>query len=124
MSEKKPLEYNDRLNKLRTLIEQGINPYPARTERQISIEKLLAQFEDFTQTKTTIAGRLISIRTHGGSAFANLADESGTIQIYLKKDELGNEAYQNFTDYIDVGDFIEAAGKTFLTKKGERSLLI
>ena len=51
MSEKKPLEYNDRLNKLRTLIEQGINPYPARTERQISIEKLLAQFEDFTHAR-------------------------------------------------------------------------
>jgi lysyl-tRNA synthetase class 2 len=64
------------------------------------------------------------IRVHGGSAFANLEDFSGQIQIYFKKDEVGEKAYSLFVDNLDMGDFIEAQGELFVTKKGEKTLLV
>jgi lysyl-tRNA synthetase class 2 len=61
------------------------------------------------------------MRPHGGSCFAQIEDASGKIQIYFKKDILG-EKYDFFLENFDVGDFIETKGKLFLTKKGEKTL--
>lgn len=64
----------------------------------------------------------MALREHGGSAFANLHDGEGGIQIYFKKDTLGAEPYQLFLDTVDIGDFLQVSGTLFKTKRGEETL--
>lgn len=113
-----------RLEKLALLRNAGIDPYPAATLRTHTVEDALASFDSLVASdKTiTIAGRVRAIRGHGGSTFVDLADGSGLMQIYIKKDTLGDTAYQLFVDTIDIGDFIEVAGTLFFTKKEEKTV--
>jgi len=111
----------ERIKKLETLKEKGLNPYPARTSRTHNISEVLDNFEN---TKEVIlSGRLMSLRSFGGSIFSDLNDGSGKIQVYLKKDEL-TEKFDLFELYIDIGDFVEVTGSPFITKKGEKSILV
>jgi len=64
------------------------------------------------------------VRSHGNLTFANLEDESGTLQIALSKKELGDEQYKRFVKMIDVADFVEVLGTCFVTHKGENSLMV
>lgn len=114
-----------RLEKLSMLKEAGYDPYPAQTSRTHEIAKALEEFSSPKDLGTdfTLAGRVRAIREHGGSTFLNLQDGTGQIQVYLKKDEIGEAAYELFTRAIDIGDFIEATGKAFLTKREEKTLL-
>ncbi|MBI5731801.1 MAG: lysine--tRNA ligase [Candidatus Magasanikbacteria bacterium] len=115
-----------RLQKLKELKKAGINPFPSWGEKHLSISALLGDFERLSEREETvrIAGRLRSIRSHGGSAFANLQDGTGKMQIYFKKDELGKDVYDLFVNLIDIGDFVTVAGPLFATKRGERTLLV
>jgi len=118
-------EEKTRLQKLHKLIEEGINPYPSKTERTHLAADVFDNFKTLEKKKTDVvlAGRLKTVRGHGGLVFANLEDESGQIQIVLKKDELGPEKHKLFTTLIDPADFIEVRGTVFVTQKGEQSLL-
>ncbi|MBI5022822.1 MAG: lysine--tRNA ligase [Candidatus Magasanikbacteria bacterium] len=120
-------ETQARLQKLEKIKELGLAAYPSwqNTNRQ-SIAAVLTDFERLAQREEQIclAGRLRSIRGHGGSTFANLEDASGKIQIYFKKDEVGDEAYQLFSEIIDLGDFVSVTGSLFITKRGEKTLLV
>ena len=122
---KMPLEdiRNERIRKRAELIERGIDPYPAHTSQAHSIGKVIESFEKLaaSQTRVTIAGRVMAKREHGGSTFFDLKDESGKIQGYVKGDILG-ESYALFLQTVDIGDFIEIRGKPFMTKKGERTI--
>jgi lysyl-tRNA synthetase class 2 len=71
--------------------------------------------------KLWVAGRVTSIREHGGSTFADLADSSDKIQIYIKEDVVGAEAYADFK-LVDVGDIVQAFGEVFTTKMGEKTV--
>ncbi len=125
-----------RLKKLENLKKAGINPYPAEVLRTHTNKEALDNFNKLKNKKLSLVGRVRSIREHGGSTFVHIEDGStrpaergklaagGQIQIYLKKDEIGNKNYQLFLDNIDIGDFIEVSGKLFLTKKGEKTLLV
>lgn len=116
-----------RLQKLQKIKELGLNPYPSWNEnKRQAIEAVLADFERLAEREEEIclAGRLRSIRAHGGSTFAHLEDGSGRLQVYFKKDETGEEAYKLFADFIDLGDFISVQGHLFETKRGEKTLLI
>ena len=116
----------ERLKKLENIKKAGINPYPVKANRTITCNKAVKEFDKLSKDKKelVLAGRLRTIREHGGSTFAHLEDGSGKLQIYLKKDELGNKKYDFFRKNFDIGDFIEAKGKLFLTKKGEKTLLV
>lgn len=116
----------DRLVKLEALKSAGINPYPSRSGRDFLVSAVLEQFETLSskKQKITLAGRIVAKREHGGSTFCNLKDVSGTIQIYFKEDELGAEKYNFFLANFDIGDFIDATGTLFETKKGEKTLQI
>ena len=70
----------------------------------------------------TTAGRLVAIRVMGKAAFAHIQDGDGRLQLYLRQDELGAEAYELFRHDLDLGDFVEAGGYMFLTKTGEPTL--
>ncbi len=120
-------ERNDRISKLNNLIEMGINPYPAKSQRDMLVADFLQSFSDLEKKAKSLnlAGRLRSIRSHGNLSFCHLEDESGKIQIVLSKKELKNvEDYKLFIKNIDNGDFIQCTGKAFITHKGEKSLLV
>jgi len=112
----------ERLRKLENIRKAGIDPYPSKSKRTHSCCEAIEQFKD--GKNMILAGRLRAIRGHGGSVFIHLEDSSGKIQAYLKKDELGEEKYKFFHNNIDIGDFIEINGTLFLTKKGEKTLLV
>jgi lysyl-tRNA synthetase, class II len=115
-----------RLAKLKSLKDMGADVYPLKTKRTYSIRDVLDNFASFqeSQEQIVLAGRLRSIRTHGGATFADIAGGSGRIQLFCKKDRLGPKGYKYFLDLFDVGDFIEAKGEAFETKRKEKSLLL
>lgn len=115
-----------RLKKLENIKSAGFDPYPASTSRTHKIAGALANFSVLSESgkKIVIAGRIRSIREHGGSTFCDIEDGSDRIQIYFKKDELGEEKYKFFIENFDIGDFIEAGGILFKTKKEESTLRI
>jgi len=116
----------DRLRKLEDIKKSGIDPYPAENKRTHSCKQILDNFKELSLNEQTLflTGRLRAIRGHGGSVFVHFEDGSGKMQGYLKKDELGDEKYKFFHNNIDVGDFIQFSGNLFLTKKGEKTILV
>jgi lysyl-tRNA synthetase class 2 len=113
-----------RREKAAKLREAGIDPYPPSTARDATCAEAVSRFDAWgAEGKSiTLAGRLRSIRAHGGAAFADLTDESGKLQLHIKSDVIGEEAFALFASMIDLGDFIEASGTLFITKRGEKTL--
>ncbi|TRZ64633.1 MAG: lysine--tRNA ligase [Spirochaetia bacterium] len=113
-----------KLEKLENLKKAGMDPYPEKTGRTISNAEALEKFDAFqkSQKEVVLAGRLKSFRPMGGAAFGNIEDGSTKIQIFFRKENLAEEKYALFTDNVEMGDFIEAKGILFLTKKEERTL--
>ncbi len=126
MIKAKQSERQDRLERLKQIKAAGINPYPAKTNRDTMVAEALQNFEELSasQNKIIIAGRLRSLRDHGNISFADLEDWSGGLQLVLNKKELGDEVYKNFTKLVDNNDFLEAEGTCFTTQAGEKSLLV
>ncbi len=112
-----------RLDKLKKIKEAGIDPYPAKCERTHTVKQTLDNFDEFfkLEKEIALAGRIRMIRAHGGLTFANIEDQSGQIQLFFRRDEIGKEKYAMLKN-LDVGDFIEVKGVLFITKKGERTL--
>ncbi|MDO8601410.1 MAG: lysine--tRNA ligase [bacterium] len=113
-----------RLKKLEAIQKAGILAYPSETKRTHKIEEALGDFAELSkQAKEIIlVGRIKSQRGHGGVTFLDIEDGSGKIQVFLKKDGVGEKSYQFFLDNFDIGDFIEARGTLFETKAGEKTL--
>lgn len=119
-------EITTRQERLKKLERQKINPYPSTAYRSHTLAAALQTFEHLEKsgTEITVVGRIKGIRNHGGSTFVDLEDGSGTLQLYAKEDKLGKKFYQQFADFLDVGDFIQGAGVAFKTKRGEPTLLL
>jgi lysyl-tRNA synthetase class 2 len=111
-----------RLKKLENLKRAGINPYPAEVLRTHTNQQAIDDFNKLKTRKITLVGRIRSIREHGGSTFCHIEDGSAQIQIFLRKDKVGEKDYKLFLENIDLGDFIEATGILFKTKRGEKTL--
>jgi lysyl-tRNA synthetase class 2 len=127
-------EINDqiqqRLKKLEELRAMGINPYGQRFEPTASAKKLNEQHQSTSseelekeKPRCSIAGRLLALRRFGKAAFAHLQDGSGSIQIYFKKDILGEQGFALF-EKLDMGDFIGVEGPLFRTKTKELSVMV
>jgi lysyl-tRNA synthetase class 2 len=117
-------QVQQRMLKLQRLRERGTEPYPARARRSHTAAEATAAFEEAeasgSQAPTVqVAGRLRAIRVMGKSSFAHIEDGSGRIQIYLKRDNVGEEAYGIFKRDFDLGDFIGVEGHLFRTRTGE-----
>jgi len=112
-----------RLKKLEELRRRGIDPYPAQSFRTHTAKKAADDFENLSASRKEIflTGRIRSIRAHGGITFMNIEDESGRMQLFFKKDFMEEDSYKNI-ELLDIGDFIEARGRLFLTKKEEKTL--
>jgi lysyl-tRNA synthetase class 2 len=115
-----------RLEKLKTLKQKGINPYPARVKRDISLKQFKDSFADLEekQKEISLAGRIMIIRGQGAIMFAVLFDGTEKVQAILKKDEIGEEKMKFFADIFDMGDFISITGVALTSKTGEKSLLV
>ena len=112
-----------RLSKLEELRKSGY-PYPNDVKLNGDSATVInaAANGDFTSS-FIIAGRLVQIRNMGKAAFAHLLDTAGKIQLYIKKDNLGEDGFKAF-EQCDIGDIVEARGTPFVTKTGERSLQV
>ncbi|MCK5084836.1 MAG: lysine--tRNA ligase, partial [Candidatus Pacebacteria bacterium] len=114
-----------RLEKLENIKKAGIAPYPAKCERTHMIKKALDNFDNFSKTEKVLilTGRIRTIRAHGGLTFANIEDQGGQIQLFFRKDEIGEEDYKMLKN-LDIGDFIQVEGTLFTTKKEEQTLKV
>lgn len=112
-----------RLKKLRILQEKGINPFTAITRRELTIADAIDSFDVLEKEKSTkwLAGRIMSIRGQGAIIFLTIFDGTGSFQVLLKKDVLGEDKLNFFNDTADIGDFIETCGTFFTTKRGEKT---
>ncbi|MBN1399796.1 MAG: lysine--tRNA ligase [Anaerolineae bacterium] len=126
-----PASTNDRreqrIIKLEAWREAGIDPYPARVERTHTTIEALSAFEEATdgaEIEAQVPGRLMSIRVMGRSTFAHIADGTGTLQIYLQRDVVGEESYERFRKLVDLGDHVGVEGVLFRTRTGEVTIRV
>ncbi|HMN16099.1 MAG TPA: lysine--tRNA ligase [Ignavibacteriaceae bacterium] len=109
-----------RYEELDEIIKQGILPFEYSFNVDSDSEKIKNNFAEGTEVNVSIAGRIMAIRRMGKASFAHIQDHKGKIQIYLKKDEIG-DAYDIFK-LLDIGDIIGVEGFVFKTKTGEISV--
>ena len=102
-----------RLSKLNALIEQGRNPFEITTyDRTHTSGEIIRDYDALEEKPVRIAGRMMSRRVMGKASFAHLMDPDGQIQIYVRRDDVGEDAYRDFKDY-DIGDIIGVSGTVF-----------
>ena len=125
-------ELNDQLlvrrQKMTSISESGLDPFGGRFERTHLSEEVRSEFDAISKEdleeqghEVTIAGRIMTKRGKGKAGFAHLQDFSGQIQIYVRKDAIGEEAYHLF-DTADLGDIVGITGTVFRTQVGELSV--
>lgn len=119
-----------RREKLERLHEAGVNPFGKRFERSHNAEDMVNQFNDLTKDKlsekevtVSVAGRIMTKRGKGKAGFSHIQDLSGQIQLYVRKDTVGEEQYELFTQ-SDIGDIVGVSGVAFKTKVGELSVKV
>ena len=119
-------EYEVRVEKLQALREKGIDPYPSQSQRSHQVSDFLSAFDALEKSAeaVTVAGRVMVMRGQGGVSFSTVRDGSGEVQLFVKKDQLGEEKFELWKEFIDRGDFIQATGTAFTTKRGEKSVLV
>ena len=110
-----------RRDKLAAIIEKGIEPFGRHYEATHHAQEILDTFDELEGKQVRVAGRIMAIRGHGKAGFANLRDMSGPIQLYLRQDLLGEDAY-DVVHQFDMGDIIGAEGEVFRTRTGEISI--
>jgi lysyl-tRNA synthetase class 2 len=114
-------EYKTRLNKLKKIREQGIDPYPNKFDKK---ENLATAKKMKSGSKVKVAGRIMTMRLMGKIAFCHLQDFSAKMQVVLKVGEINKNDFKIFTKNIDLGDIIGVEGEIFSTQKGEISVLV
>ncbi len=119
-----------RKQKLDTLRELGVEPFGKRYDVSHSLKDVRGFFvegateETLSGCEVSVAGRIMTRRDMGKSAFADLKDGSGRMQIYVQKNAVGEAVYKLFTDLLDLGDIIGVKGTLFRTKTGEPSIKV
>jgi lysyl-tRNA synthetase class 2 len=115
--------------KVRDLREKGINLYPSGFRRTITVQEVIDRFSHMDNHELskiddslTLAGRVMSLRDFGKATFIHIKDGTGRLQVYIRKDNVGVEAFE-FFKLIDVGDHMGLTGKLFRTKTNELTLL-
>ncbi|MBC1566763.1 lysine--tRNA ligase [Listeria booriae] len=132
MSHENHEELNDQLivrrEKLDTLRAEGIDPFGAKFVRTISPEEIVSQYEGKTKEEleeaaieVSVAGRIMTKRVKGKVGFTHIQDRFHQVQIYIRKDGVGEEAYDLFK-LADLGDIVGVTGMIFLTNTGELSV--
>lgn len=111
-----------RRKKLEELKKAGKNPFEILKYDQTHHSRdIKDNFEEMEGKDVSIAGRIMSVRDMGKASFCDVQDRYGRIQVYVKKDEIGEESYNDFKSY-DIGDIVGIKGFVFKTRKGEISV--
>ena len=109
-----------RLDKLRRIRQQGIDPYPHRYHRTHTAQEAVALFERGDSTPVSLAGRIVASRAMGKATFMDIRDSSGKLQVYFRSGQLGDR-YEMLKEF-DVGDFVGVTGELFRTRTNEITL--
>jgi lysyl-tRNA synthetase, class II len=118
-----------RLEKIERMRAQGLEPYAYQYARTHTAGKVLAAYgslagEDVSPETVSLAGRLLAVRAHGKTIFSHLQDESGKVQLYFRKDGLGEARFDAAKHFADMGDFIGVTGPVFRTHTGELTVRV
>ena len=115
-----------RVDKIKNIVAQGINPYPTKATPTHSTVAAREEFDANEQNEApvnvTLAGRLRSLRVMGKIIFAHLEDSQGRLQLFFRVNEMGKDFISQFRDIYDIGDYVEASGEMMRTKTGEATL--
>ncbi|MCK5286156.1 MAG: lysine--tRNA ligase [Candidatus Pacebacteria bacterium] len=109
-----------RLEKISKLQKKSLKPYSSDVVFSHSLKEVIEKFEEGIEVK--LVGRIMSLRGQGSLLFFNFFDGTETFQGVLKKDVIGDKDFAFFEEVVDIGDFIEVAGKLFTTKRGQQSV--
>jgi len=123
MADRKEALTSQRLDKLHNIRSRSIDPYPHRFSRTHTIQEAITLFQQQEKSSTEsaqvrVTGRITAQRSMGKATFLDLRDGSGKIQVYFRRDTLGDEKYKYLHDF-DIGDFMGVSGRVFRTKSGE-----
>jgi lysyl-tRNA synthetase class 2 len=117
-----------RLDKIRALQEKGHIIFPTSFDRQHTVGEIKTKYADIAHDKSaepvTTAGRIYIVRNHGKTLFADLGDETGRIQLYIRKNDIGEAQFDLFNQFIERGDIIGVTGHVFRTKLGEITIWV
>ncbi|WP_126992203.1 lysine--tRNA ligase [Thermosipho globiformans] len=119
-----------RINEIKQISAKGINPYPYKFEKTHSSQDIKSQFEGLNpgevkeDASVSTAGRIMSLRHHGKSAFFHIKDFFGRVQAYIRQDIVGKDAYEFFKEHIAIGDIVGVKGSVFKSKTGEVTILV
>ncbi len=115
-----------RREKLQRQVEAGLEAFPYSYDRTRTSEQIKEQFDDLLESETlvSVAGRLVAKRVMGKTTFGHLQDDKGRIQIYARRDDIGDEDYLLFRQTADLGDWVGFRGVVMLTKTGEKTLKV
>ena len=112
-----------RREKLAKLSEEGKNPFvKVKYETTAQSEQIKADFDNLDGKEVSVAGRLMSRRIMGKASFAHIQDGEGLLQIYVKRDDVGEDEYASFKKDYDIGDVVGVKGYVFKTQTGEVSV--
>ncbi len=112
-----------RREKLEQLRKSGTDPFAYRFDRTHMASDIINDYESLADKSVAIAGRVMALRRMGKAAFAHIMDISERIQIYIRKDKVGEEKFELFK-LIDIGDIIGIEGTVFKTRTGEITVLV
>ena len=112
---------NFRMQKLERLREAGVDPFPHNFKPTNYSNEIKDQFKVLENKDVIVAGRIMAMRKMGKASFFHIEDSDGRIQVYIKKDEVGDSLY-NIFKLLDIGDFIGVNGFVFKTKTKEISV--
>lgn len=124
-----PEEINEqmqvRIDKMHKLEEKGILPFGHRFERTHTTQQVHDHVEALEESgeKVIVAGRIMAVRGHGKTCFIDLQDKTGRVQLYVRKDELGEDNYA-VVKLLDIGDIVGVTGTAFKTHMGEPSIRV
>lgn len=111
-----------RVEKLENLQKAGKDPFKITTaNQQYHTVDIAEEFDELENKDVSVAGRIMSKRPMGKAGFININDRDGKIQVYVRRDDIGEEEYADFKKY-DIGDIVEVTGFVFKTKTGEISI--
>ena len=115
-------QIKNRMEKLNALQSEGNDPFEiTKYDVTCHTNDIKNNFDEMDGAEVSIAGRLMAKRVMGKASFANVADRNGNIQLYVSRDDLGEEGYKAFKKF-DIGDIVGVKGKVFKTQKGEISV--
>lgn len=112
-----------RIDKMHKIEEAGLRPFGHKFDWTHHAQDIADQFEELNEKEVKLAGRVMAIRGHGKTCFMDMRDISGRIQLYVRKDVLGEENYK-IIKMMDIGDIVGVTGSVFRTHMGEVSIKV